>query len=201
MRKFAIFSLLCYTVLLILSQIAYAKPYRQIPATQPPRNPSPYYQVIYEHVLSITSRPDFSDNIAKNILHYCAEYKVDPLLATALFTQESNFNSFALSPTGAIGVAQLEPETARMLGVNPYSTEQNIKGGIIYLSQQLKRFAAMNGWTATYAIAAYNAGPYAIISYNGLPPFWETYMHVERIFKIYVELANRMRTQSQPVPL
>ncbi|SUB55766.1 Transglycosylase SLT domain [Brucella anthropi] len=43
---------------------------------------------------------------------------------------------------GAIGLAQLMPDTAKELGVDPHNIEQNLRGGARYLKQQLKRLTA-----------------------------------------------------------
>jgi soluble lytic murein transglycosylase-like protein len=80
---------------------------------------------------------------------------VDPNLAIEVATQESSLDQTAVSPAGAVGVMQLEPPTAADLGVNPYDTQQNIQGGVQYLSQLLSEF----GGNTAQALAAYDAGP------------------------------------------
>jgi soluble lytic murein transglycosylase-like protein len=99
-----------------------------------------------------------STSITDEIISTAQEYGVDPNLALEVAQQESGLNQNAVSPTGAIGIFQLEPGTAAMLGVDPTDPTQNIQGGIAYLSQLLSRF---NGDT-TAALAAYNAGPTAV---------------------------------------
>jgi soluble lytic murein transglycosylase-like protein len=79
---------------------------------------------------------------------------VDPRLALELAIEESGLKQDAVSPTGAIGVMQLEPATAAELGVDPSVVEQNILGGVRYLKQQLERFG-----DPVAALAAYNWGP------------------------------------------
>lgn len=93
-----------------------------------------------------------------------------------LVTVESNWNPKALSHAGAIGLAQLMPETARILGVNPRDPQQNLEGGARYLKQQFRRFG---NWR--HALAAYNAGPGAVEKYGGVPPYKETQGYVRRI--------------------
>lgn len=153
-----------------------------------------YYRVIYNHILNTNSSlsQEWAEWIAKTILYFCAQYGVDPLLATALFTQESGFNPNAYSRTGAISFAQLEPDTARAIGVDPYDPTQNIQGGIIYLRNQLDNFRNAGIWANDYAIAAYNCGPARIREYNGIPPYPETINHVIRVGQIYTMLARQM---------
>lgn len=69
--------------------------------------------------------------------------------------QESRFNQADKSGAGAIGVMQLMPGTARMLGVNPFDVRQNIMGGARYYAQMKRQF----GGNVLHALAAYNAGP------------------------------------------
>ena len=78
---------------------------------------------------------------------------VDPALFAALVAQESGFNQRAVSRSGAIGLSQLMPGTARELGVNPRDPMQNLMGGAKYLRQQLDRFGLEGG------LRAYNQGP------------------------------------------
>lgn len=86
-----------------------------------------------------------------------------------LIQQESGWNPGAVSHKGAIGLAQLMPETAARLGVDPEDPRQNLEGGARYLAQQYKRFKS---WRL--ALAAYNAGPDAVAKYEGVPPYEET---------------------------
>ncbi len=152
-----------------------------------------YYRVIYNDVVqSSPMGQEWSVWITKAIIYYSGQYQVDPLLVTALFHQESCFNMAARSRTGAIGIAQLQPETAAGLGFDVADPTQNIEGGVKYLATQLLRFSKAGDWGPTYAIAAYNAGPNAVIEYRGIPPYAETQNHIERVAGIYNELQKGM---------
>ncbi len=93
-----------------------------------------------------------------------------------LVHQESRWNPNAKSRAGAIGLAQLMPGTARLLGVDPTDPRQNLEGGARYLRQQYDRFRS---WRL--ALAAYNAGPEAVEKYSGIPPYAETRGYVRII--------------------
>lgn len=83
-----------------------------------------------------------------------AQAGIDPQLLTALVWTESSFVPDAVSSAGAIGLAQLMPETAEILGVDPNDPEQNLAGGARFLRDMLDRFGRTD-----LALAAYNAGP------------------------------------------
>ncbi len=93
-----------------------------------------------------------------------------------LVTQESGWNNGAISHAGAIGLAQLMPDTASLLGVNPHNAQENLDGGARYLAQQYRRFG-----TWRLALAAYNAGPEAVVRHDGVPPYAETQAYVRAI--------------------
>jgi soluble lytic murein transglycosylase-like protein len=97
---------------------------------------------------------------------------VDPDVITAVIEHESRFQPNATNPTsGAIGLMQLMPATAKGLGIhNPYDPAQNIWGGAHVLSTQLQRFHG----DLRLALAAYSAGAGAVEKYGGVPPYAET---------------------------
>jgi hypothetical protein len=101
---------------------------------------------------------------------------LDPGLLEAVAWQESRGRMSAVSPKGARGVMQLMPATAAELGVRPDDLADNIRGGAIYLRRQLDRFGSI-----PLALAAYNAGPGAVLRYRGIPPYRETRDYVARI--------------------
>lgn len=87
---------------------------------------------------------------------------LDPKIVTAQCIAESGGNPNAVSPTGAIGLMQLLPSTARQLGVtNIYDPTQNVEAACKYLSQQYKKFG-----NYTHALGAYNAGAGYIYAYR-----------------------------------
>jgi Transglycosylase SLT domain len=121
-------------------------------------------------------------NLEAVIQKYAQEYGVDEDLIWAVVRQESGFNPGAVSPKGAVGLMQLMPGTAAMMGVsNPFDVEQNIAGGVKYLEQCLSKF----NQDVPLALAAYNAGPGNVVKYQGCPPFAETRNYVASILQAY----------------
>ena len=107
------------------------------------------------------------------------QYGISPALVEAVIWQESRYNHRAVSSAGAIGLMQLMPGTAQQLGVNPRDPWQNIFGGSAYLRKQLDRFNN----NVPFALAAYNAGPGAVIKHGGIPPYAETRNYVRVIMQ------------------
>ncbi len=111
---------------------------------------------------------------------------VDQKLVWAVMHQESGFNSKAVSPKGAMGLMQLMPGTAALMGVtDPFNVEQNIAGGVKYLSLCLSRFKG----DVCLALAAYNAGPETVEKYKGCPPFPETQNYIAAVLRDYTGKA------------
>jgi soluble lytic murein transglycosylase-like protein len=121
------------------------------------------------------------NKIEKSIYKAAQNYNLPVNLIKSVIRAESNFQVNAVSRAGAQGLMQLMPATARELGVkNPFNIEQNIDGGSRYLRKMLDSF----GGNLKLALAAYNAGPEAVIKYGGkVPPYRETQQYVKRVLR------------------
>ena len=118
--------------------------------------------------------------VQKAIVETAKKMGVDPFVALSIAKLESNFNQNKKNPSGAVGLFQLMPDTARRLGVNPHVQNDNIKGGIMYYQMMYKKYGSMD-----LALAAYNAGPGNVAKYKGVPPFKETKAFIARIKNEY----------------
>ena len=99
------------------------------------------------------------------------KYNVDKKLILSVINQESSFNPNAVSSSGAQGLMQLMPATARELGVNnSFDVTQNVEGGTKYL----KGLLDMYGNSKEMALAAYNAG-YGAVNSRGMHNANEVY--------------------------
>jgi hypothetical protein len=98
---------------------------------------------------------DSQRRIAEKIIATATEQGVDPQLALAVAKVESGFSQAAKGSSGEIGVMQLMPATAKSLGVNPKSLDENIFGGVTYLKQMLD----LTGGDVRKALVGYNGGP------------------------------------------
>ncbi len=105
-----------------------------------------------------------------------AKYGVPEDLFLKLVQQESGWNPDVVSAKGAVGLAQLMPDTADHLGVDETDPQSNLEGGARYLSMMYERFGS---WKL--ALAAYNAGPEAVEAAGGVPDFDETQSYVAAI--------------------
>ena len=125
--------------------------------------------------------------IKNSILKAAQKYELPVNLIKGVIRAESNFQVKAVSHAGAQGLMQLMPDTARDLGVkNPFNIEENIDGGSRYLRKMLDSF----GGDLKLALAAYNAGPEAVIKYGGkIPPFRETQQYVRRVLRYTRQMA------------
>jgi len=110
-------------------------------------------------------------------------YGVDASLVHAVISAESAYNPNAVSRTGAMGLMQLMPDTARRYGVqNMMDPTENIHGGVRYLRDLLDLFKGR----LDLAIAAYNAGENAVIrSGRKIPPYAETRHYVPKVLGFY----------------
>ncbi len=98
-------------------------------------------------------------------------------LLEALVEVESAYQPFVVSRAGAMGLAQLMPATAKALGVlNPFDARANVEGGARFLRAMLDQFGSVS-----LALAAYNAGPAAVLRSRGIPANSETPAYIRKV--------------------
>ena len=81
-----------------------------------------------------------------------------PRLIKAVIHIESRGHEHIVSSAGAVGLMQLEPTTAKILGVNPWNPKENVVGGALYLAKLVKRFGNVKD-----ALISYNEGETALM--------------------------------------
>ena len=127
----------------------------------------------------ITEVPETLDGV---IASAAQRHQVDPDLVRAVVRVESNFNPRAVSPSGAMGLMQLVPATARRFGVgNAFDPGANVDGGVRYLKHLMTMFRG----DLRLSLAAYNAGENAVGRYRGVPPYEETRNYLRKISQHY----------------
>lgn len=107
-------------------------------------------------------------------------FSVPEPLIRAVIEQESGFREDAVSKKGALGLMQLMPGTASVLGVeDPLDAEQNIFGGTMYLRELIDLY----GGNLNKALAAYNAGPSRVN--ESIPDIPETVDYIRSVLDRY----------------
>jgi hypothetical protein len=125
-------------------------------------------------------KPLFRSSFDRLIEEECRKANLDTAFVSAVIKAESNFDPYARSRKGALGLMQLMPATAARLGVRRcFDPAANVRGGVAYLKQLCARFSN----SPALVLAAYNAGEQAVDSYGGVPPYRETVDYVRRILK------------------
>jgi hypothetical protein len=134
---------------------------------------------------------------ARSVMADAWRTHLDPRFIMSIVTVESRWRSNALSRSGARGLGQLMPATARRLGVNAWSPAENLRGTSSYLKSLMDHFAGKPNATKL-AIAGYNAGPRAVERFGGVPPYTETRNYVVRVLRVWGQLNLRVGRRSSP---
>ncbi len=128
--------------------------------------------------------------VSRHIERIGAKYHIAPDLIRAMIKVESDFNHLAMSRKGAMGLMQIMPETAKVMGLkDPWNPYANVEAGTKYLRYLVQRFRG----SLRNALAAYNAGPSAVESHGGVPPYRETTEYVRRVTRYYKAYSSQTR--------
>ncbi len=120
------------------------------------------------------------------------KHEVPQSLVHSIIKAESNYDAWAISPKGALGLMQLMPETAIQYKVNNvFDPKQNIEGGIKYLADLIELYEG----DTEHVLAAYNAGQEAIRRYGGIPPYKETKNYIKKVMASYSKSKITTRTK------
>lgn len=131
-------------------------------------------QILMRYMRSYNARltPPQLQYLADAILRISAEYNVDYRIVASIIAVESSFRHDAVSSSGAIGLGQLKPSTARWLGVNnPYHPAENIAGLTRYISWLLRKYRG----NMNQALSAYYQGP-GTVDRHGITPACQPYL-------------------------
>jgi soluble lytic murein transglycosylase-like protein len=109
-------------------------------------------------------------------------YGLDYGLFSSVLLQESGFSPDAMSSAGAVGIAQFTLETAESYGVDPFEWQDAMRGSAALLRDYLSRYAGVYADPYAVTLAAYNAGPAAVTTYHGIPPYAETRSYVADVY-------------------
>lgn len=155
---------------------------------------------VYAHVLQKIN-PQLpawqSTDLAKHLLINAHRWKVDANILVALVSVESAWHTHARSYAGAIGLGQLMPGTAALLGVNPRDPYQNLQGAARYLGGLLQKYHD-NPHRYALAFAAYNAGPKAVARFGGIPPYAETQHYVVKVMSAWQRISSVIHIPKAP---
>jgi soluble lytic murein transglycosylase len=193
--------------------------------------------LLLAHLASELKRPDVALTIARRatdsgvtlfdasfpVVELGSTGSIERALALAVTRQESAFNAGAVSSSGALGLMQLLPGTARdvagRVGV-PFIQDKltrdpayNVTLGSQYLAEMLQRF----GGSYELALAAYNAGPNRVarwldsigdpragkidmVDWIEMIPFRETRNYVQRIMEGVGVYRDRLNGPFRAVP-
>jgi soluble lytic murein transglycosylase-like protein len=130
---------------------------------------------------TVNTAPDNLKNLASTaaILH-----NLPVKLFIAQVEAESNFQTEATSPVGALGIAQIMPTTAQSWRVDPHDPLASLDVMAAKMAEYWHTYQAQghDKYIAyQLALSAYNAGPGRVAQYKGVPPYEETRNYVRKI--------------------
>ncbi|HKU41797.1 MAG TPA: transglycosylase SLT domain-containing protein [Polyangiales bacterium] len=121
---------------------------------------------------------DHCDEPSHYVVEAARERGIPVAFAMSIARVESNFKPHSISSTGAMGLMQLMPQTAREHGVmDPFDPEDNARGAMSFIDTLWKRYRGDRLRIA----AAYNAGPARVAQRGKLSVPAETRSYAKRV--------------------
>lgn len=137
-----------------------------------------------QHHIRIATGNHTTDDLHRVAIAAAQENGIDPGVFVRQIQQESGFNTKAKSKAGAVGIAQIMPDTAKHWGVDPHDPVASLNAAAKNMAAYQHTYMRQghDPTTATaLALAAYNAGPGAVAKHGGIPPYAETQHYVRAI--------------------
>ena len=113
-------------------------------------------------------------------------YSLNPRLLAAIAQAESDYEPWARSNKGAVGLMQVMPATAERFGVDPgqlYDPLVCLDVGAQLLATLRKRYDG----DLALMLAAYNSGEATVERFGGVPPYQETQTYIRRVYRTYID--------------
>lgn len=138
----------------------------------------------YEPVI-VKIVPEWNAGYEQRARQIARSYGIDEELVLAVMWQESRFNPDCESRKGAYGLMQLMPGTAKDMGINVYSWEENLEGGVKYLKWIKSRVKSKDHMLIAYNWGLTNLKKYISGKVDKLPSETEQYVrlvnrHIEK---------------------
>ena len=135
-------------------------------------------------------------DLYKRAMEVARQYGIPEGIFLGLIEAESSWNPNAVSVAGAIGLTQIMPSTAKLLGYNPqklkYDPELQLEAGAKYLKEMYEEFQC---WEE--ALAAYNAGPHNVKKYPRRSAFPETERYVQKVMALAEKYQERNKQRQK----
>lgn len=150
---------------------------------------SNYQPYLLDRIINRPRRPKIDTSRFDAYINEAAAFHgLDFCLIKAVIHAESAFDHRAVSKKGAMGLMQIMPMNLNAFHVyDPFDPRQNIMGGAHYLKRLMERFDD----ELILALAAYNAGPRMVETYQGIPPFPETQTYIKRVIRYMQQYQTR----------
>lgn len=132
---------------------------------------------------------ELCETIASAIVRNAELNKLDPLFLASLIQIESAFRVDIVSPSGAVGLGQLMPFTARGYGVNPWDPQDNVKAAARMIGGLVRAWEGRDANPRALALASYNAGPALVRHCRAVPKIPQTTNYVYFIGYVHNEMT------------